>query len=234
MDFISKVNAKQKELGLSDKELAEKTGINEYTLYYVKKYRQYLTKVGYYALCTVLDIKVVDYIDALIEENRGIVGPPESNMEIAAQSVDLDYLEKLEKELLSLKTLKDRVETKDNLINNQKKEISELEQKVKELKVRDTKIEKEAYSRGIKDGLVKIQQTMKVEKEKDFHRAENQYKKDIKRLENSIKKLEESYYNLYRYVAFNLQGNLEGFSIPLYMTLEEIHKLVELGVKVNE
>lgn len=230
MDFISKVNKRQKELGLTDKELSEKTGINEYTLYYVKKYRQYLSKVGYYALCAVLDISVVDYVDALLEENRGIVGAPESNLEIAAQYVNIEYLEKLEKELVSLKTLKDRIESKDILINSQNKEIENLTKELQYLKNTDTDIEKEAYSKGIKEGLIKIQQSMKVEKDKDFQRAERQYKSEIKKLENSLNKLEESYYNLYTYVAFQLKGNLDGFSIPLYMSLEEIHKLSILKV----
>jgi len=234
MDIISKINKRQSELGLTDKELSEKTGINEYTLYYVKKYRQYLSKVGYYALCTVLGIPIVDYVDALLEENKALVGSPESNLEIAANFVDTDYLEKLEKELVSLKRLQDRVDSKNELINSQRKEIEQLSKELNDIKQRDIDIEKESYSRGIREGVAKVQQALKVEKEKEFQRAERQYKSDIKRLEGSIQKLEESYYNLYKYTAFDLKVDMSNFSIPRLMSVDEIHILNVEKEKRNE
>ncbi len=174
MDFISKVNEKQKELGLTDAELSKKTGINEYTLYYVKNYRQYLTKVGYYALCSVLKIKVVDYIDALLEENKGLVGSPESNLELASNFPDLDYLERLEKELVALKKLKDRIDSKDAVINSQLIEIKELKKELEELNKKNSDLEKAAYSQGVKAGLVQIQQMKRLESEKELKRRINE------------------------------------------------------------
>ena len=105
MDFIKLMSAKQKQKGYSDKKMSELTGISEYSYYNLKKYRIYLSKVAYYSISSVLGLNMLsdEEINHIIEENRGIVGTPESNLNIAAECVNPEYLEKMQVELVKLK-----------------------------------------------------------------------------------------------------------------------------------
>ena len=98
MDFVKLMSTVQRDKGLSDADMAKLTGISEYTYYGLKKYRVYLSKVAYFAISSVLGLPIEKntVIDDIIVENRNIVGLPESNLSIAAECVNPDYLEKME------------------------------------------------------------------------------------------------------------------------------------------
>ena len=87
MDFITLVSAKQKSKKLTDKQIAELSGIPEYCYYNLKMYRTYLTKVAYYSLSCVLDLPIDsnEKIEDILIENKNKVGTPETNLSIAAE-----------------------------------------------------------------------------------------------------------------------------------------------------
>lgn len=223
MDFLTLVSAKQKEKNLSDLDISHLTGINEYTFYNLKKYRIYLSKVSYFALCGVLGIPMLSdaKIEEVLKENKEIVGLPESNLTVAAECVNPEYLEKLERELSKLKETLDTVETKNKLLKEQKDEIERL--KIEIDKVNKEMVDKvrEAYSNGVKESLDKISMMKSVSNQRLVDDILTEYKDKMEKVEQTLEIVNEEYYRAYSYLYELSQVlpdgkiNLSSFSVPL-------------------
>lgn len=230
MDFITLITAKQKDKKYSDKQMSDMTGINEYTYYGLKKYRLYLSKVAYYAICGVLELPILEkeQIKKILEENHQIVGNPETNMSIAAEFANPAYVEKLEIELSKLKATLDNIDEKNKVINNQYLEIDKLR---KELVEREKGIKHEiqqAYSDGVKEGKTKIENMKYATNQQMVDLLNEEYTRQIDLLEKALKKSENQYISLYKYISGYIRNtsdctlNLNNFEKPLGLCKEEL------------
>ena len=195
MDFIKLISAIQKDKNLSDTEVSKLSGISEYTYYNLKKYRIYLSKVGYFALCGAfkLNIENDDVIEEILNENRNIVGLPKSNLSIAAECVNPEYLEKMELELSRLKDILDRVENKDKVISLQYIEIDKLKRELEDSwKGIDKKVQ-DAYSQGVKESLSKFQITKDAQKDAFIMELNREYTERINKLEIALNRVKSAY-----------------------------------------
>ena len=241
MDFIKLVSATQKEKGLTDKEIAERTGINEYTYYNLKKYRLYLSKVAYFSLSCVLDLPILSdkEINSILVENQGIVGIPETNLDIAAEYVNPKQVERLEKELSRVKDSLDKMDAKNSVINAQFLEIEKLKKDLSsEWKDLNLKIQ-EAYSKGVKDGANKVEIMKSSASQHLIDIMNEEYTDKINKLEKALSKVENQYMRLYKVVQFfNINNpeyalDLSIFEKPLALQKEELGLIVSDDMKVQ-
>lgn len=228
MDFIHLVASKQVEKGLSDSEVSLRTGINEYTYYNLKKYRVYLSRVAYYSLSCVFGLSILldNEIDAVLEENKRIVGHPETNLDIAAEFVNPKTVERLETELNKLKRTFDTVEEKTKVINKLYLEIDSLKKELGSIQDDIKERVKKAFSEGIIEGSKKIE-SMKISSNQQFINTLNaEYTEKIEKLELALKKSELAYTRLYKEVEIakqnNIVANIYGFDKPLLLMKEEM------------
>lgn len=232
MDFIKLMSAKQKQKGYSDKKMSELTGISEYSYYNLKKYRIYLSKVAYYSISSVLGLNMLsdEEINHIIEENRGIVGTPESNLNIAAECVNPEYLEKMQVELAKLKKTLDKVDEKNKVINSQYIEIEKLK---KDLEINTLKIQediKKAYSDGVKEGSEKVKNMKSANQQLFIDSLNREYTDKISKLESALHKIEKQYAYLYRSVEesikTNVMPNLNNIEKPLLLQKEKLGLII--------
>ena len=232
MDFIKLMSAKQKQKGYSDKKMSELTGISEYSYYNLKKYRIYLSKVAYYSISSVLGLNMLsdEEINHIIEENRGIVGTPESNLNIAAECVNPEYLEKMQVELVKLKKTLDKVDEKNKVINSQYIEIEKLK---KDLEINTLKIQediKKAYSDGVKEGSEKVKNMKSANQQLFIDSLNREYTDKISKLESALHKIEKQYAYLYRSVEESIQTNvmpnLNNIEKPLLLQKEKLGLII--------
>lgn len=232
MDFIKLMSAKQKQKGYSDKKMSELTGISEYSYYNLKKYRIYLSKVAYYSISSVLGLNMLsdEEINHIIEENRGIVGTPESNLNIAAECVNPEYLEKMQVELVKLKKTLDKVDEKNKVINSQYIEIEKLK---KDLEINTLKIQediKKAYSDGVKEGSEKVKNMKSANQQLFIDSLNREYTDKISKLESALHKIEKQYAYLYRSVEesikTNVMPNLDNIEKPLLLQKEKLGLII--------
>ena len=232
MDFIKLMSAKQKQKGYSDKKMSELTGISEYSYYNLKKYRIYLSKVAYYSISSVLGLNMLsdEEINHIIEENRGIVGTPESNLNIAAECVNPQYLEKMQVELAKLKKTLDKVDEKNKVINSQYIEIEKLK---KDLEIYTLKIQediKKAYSDGVKEGSEKVKNMKSANQQLFIDSLNREYTDKISKLESALHKIEKQYAYLYRSVEesikTNVMPNLNNIEKPLLLQKEKLGLII--------
>lgn len=232
MDFIKLMSAKQKQKGYSDKKMSELTGISEYSYYNLKKYRIYLSKVAYYSISSVLGLNMLsdEEINHIIEENRGIVGTPESNLNIAAECVNPEYLEKMQVELVKLKKTLDKVDEKNKVINSQYIEIEKLK---KDLEINTLKIQediKKAYSDGVKEGSEKVKNMKSANQQLFIDSLNREYTDKISKLESALHKIEKQYAYLYRSVEesikTNVMPNLNNIEKPLLLQKEKLGLII--------
>lgn len=230
MDFITLITAKQKDKKYTDKQMSDLTGINEYTYYGLKKYRLYLSKVAYYAICGVLELPILenDQIEKILKENHQIVGSPEVNMSIAAEFANPVYVENLELELSKLKATLDNIDEKNKVINNQYLEIDKLRKELVE-KEKGLKHEiQQAYSDGVKEGKTKIENMKNASNQQMINMLNEEYTSQIDKLEKALKKSENQYISLYKYIRGYIKNtpdctlSLEGFKKPLGLYKEEL------------
>lgn len=228
MDFVHLIASKQLEKGLTDLEVSIKTGINEYTYYNLKKYRIYLSRVAYYALSCVFSLNILSDkdIDGVLEENRKIVGNPESNLSIAAECVNPETLERLELELNKLKRTLDTVDEKNKVINKLYSEIDLLKKELLSIQADITERVKQAFSDGVIEGSKKIE-SMKMSNNQQFINSLNaEYTEKINKLELALKKVDLVYTRLYKEVQIARQNNvvadIHGFDKPLLLMKEEM------------
>lgn len=201
MDFLTLVSAKQKDKKLSDLDVSRLSGIDEYTYYNLKKYRVYLSKVAYFSLCSVLGIPVLSdaKVEDVLKENREIVGLPESNLSIAAECVNPEYLAKMENELAKLKDTVDTAKVKDEVIKKQSVEIDGLKREIEGLKKKSVEESKVAYQEGIKQSIgVEVMKTAESQHFNDLMKLE--YEGLLEKAEKARKETEEDYYRLYKYL----------------------------------
>ena len=232
MDFIKLMSAKQKQKGYSDKKMSELTGISEYSYYNLKKYRIYLSKVAYYSISSVLGLNMLsdEEINHIIEENRGIVGTPESNLNIAAECVNPEYLEKMQVELVKLKKTLDKVDEKNKVINSQYIEIEKLK---KDLEINTLKIQediKKAYSDGVKEGSEKVKNMKSANQQLFIDSLNREYTDKISKLEFALHKIEKQYAYLYRSVEesikTNVMPNLNNIEKPILLQKEKLGLII--------
>lgn len=226
-DFIEEVRFKQSELGYTDREVSELTGIPLYIYYDLKKYRTYLTRVAYFSLCCVLGIEVVshDDIDVILEQNKSKVGVPDTNLRLAAQVANPEYVMKLEKEVVALQGLKDRVDSLQDLILVLKREKEELEEKLSEKEVDVQEIEKECYQRVSRELSDKFQRSLSNSIELEYREKIEELEDKISKRDIEIRKYENLYYNFYMSMYRDKGEKIEGYPIPKLVTSEELREL---------
>jgi hypothetical protein len=241
MDYIKLVSAVQNEKGYSDTQMAEKTGINEYTYYNLKKYRLYLSKVGYYAISSVLGLPILsdEEIESILRENKEIVGIPETNLEIAAEYVNPEIVDKLEKELSRVKTALDNIENKNEVINIQYREIEKLKNELSsEWKDLNQKVQ-EAYSKGVKEGSEKVAIMRNSSTQHLIDMMNEEYTDKIDKLEKALSKSEQQYLGLYKLMQYyaltdlSIQNNLKSFEKPLLLQKEELGLVISDDTKMQ-
>ena len=223
MNFIDIVKNKQEKFSIPDSEVCKRSGISEYTFYDLKRYKLYLTRVAYFSLCAVLDIPVLDDdgIEDILAENRKLVGSPSSNLTIAAEYVDPNYLEKIEKELKELKLSSENIENKDKVIQELQMKLNKILRQLKEKEDSLNAQIQQAYSDGIKEGLEKIPIMQQANNQQFVELLKEEYSEQIERLEDALRLSRKQYAALYNYVAGYLERNvigerlsIERFSIP--------------------
>ena len=241
MDYIKLVSAVQNEKGYSDTQMAEKTGINEYTYYNLKKYRLYLSKVGYYAISSALGLPILsdEEIESILRENKEIVGIPETNLEIAAEYVNPEIVDKLEKELSRVKTALDNIENKNEVINIQYREIEKLKNELSsEWKDLNQKVQ-EAYSKGVKEGSEKVAIMRNSSTQHLIDMMNEEYTDKIDKLEKALSKSEQQYLGLYKLMQYyaltdlSIQNNLKSFEKPLLLQKEELGLVISDDTKMQ-
>lgn len=231
MDFITLVSAKQKSKKLTDKQIAELSGIPEYCYYNLKMYRTYLTKVAYYSLSCVLDLPIDsnEKIEDILIENKNKVGTPETNLSIAAEYVNPDNYEKALKELARLKKTVDNMKQNSEVVNKLQSEISSLTKKLEKLEKDVSDKVKQAYSQGVSESFDKIANMKTANNQIVIDNIVEEYEGKLSRIDRSLKKLETQYVRLYKMVSdFNLKMgeniiNLEDVEKPLKLIQEELN-----------
>jgi hypothetical protein len=231
MDFITLVSAKQKSKKLTDKQIAELSGIPEYCYYNLKMYRTYLTKVAYYSLSCVLDLPIDsnEKIEDILIENKNKVGTPETNLSIAAEYVNPDNYEKALKELARLKKTVDNMKQNSEVVNKLQSEISSLTKKLEKLEKDVSEKVKQAYSQGVSESFDKIANMKTANNQIVIDNIVEEYEGKLSRIDRSLKKLETQYVRLYKMVSdFNLKMgeniiNLEDVEKPLKLIQEELN-----------
>lgn len=231
MDFITLVSAKQKSKKLTDKQIAELSGIPEYCYYNLKMYRTYLTKVAYYSLSCVLDLPIDsnEKIEDILIENKNKVGTPETNLSIAAEYVNPNNYEKALKELARLKKTVDNMKQNSEVVNKLQSEISSLTKKLEKLDKDVSEKVKQAYSQGVSESFDKIANMKTANNQIVIDNIVEEYEGKLSRIERSLKKLETQYVRLYKMVSdFNLKMgeniiNLEDVEKPLKLIQEELN-----------
>lgn len=231
MDFITLVSAKQKSKKLTDKQIAELSGIPEYCYYNLKMYRTYLTKVAYYSLSCVLDLPIDsnEKIEDILIENKNKVGTPETNLSIAAEYVNPDNYEKALKELARLKKTVDNMKQNSEVVNKLQSEISSLTKKLEKLDKDVSEKVKQAYSQGVSESFDKIANMKTANNQIVIDNIVEEYEGKLSRIDRSLKKLETQYVRLYKMVSdFNLKMgeniiNLEDVEKPLKLIQEELN-----------
>lgn len=234
MDFIKLVDSVQSTKGYSDSEMAKLTGINEYTYYGLKKYRLYLSKVAYFSISSVLGLPIEkdSEIENILEENKKIVGSPESNLSIAAECVDPDYLEKMEKELARVKKTLDTVDEKNKVITAQYAEIEKLRKEIEQGWTDLNQKIQEAYSNGVREGAAKIEIMRASANQKMIMDLNEEYTDKIDKLEKALYRVEKQYCELYKVVnnynhtSFGSGIDLTNFEKPLALIKEEIGMVI--------
>jgi hypothetical protein len=225
MDFVHLIKSKQAEKGLSDLEVSKTSGIDEYTYYNLIKYRCYLSRVAYFTLSAVFGLPILSEleIEELLAENKKLVGSPETNLYVAETYGDIQRIELLEKELARLKSSHEGVSQKNVVINSQYKEIEKLKKEIDKLQSDIDEKVRDAYSKGITDGMSKIGNMQNAHNNLLIDALNEEYTEKIDKLELALKKLELSYTNLYREVlANNLVDNIGNFEKPLLLSKEEL------------
>ena len=241
MDFVKLMSTVQRDKGLSDADMAKLTGISEYTYYGLKKYRVYLSKVAYFAISSVLGLPIEKntVIDDIIVENRNIVGLPESNLSIAAECVNPDYLEKMELELARLKKVSDTIDDKNKVISSQFIEIERLKKELESDWADLNQKIQEAYSNGVREGASKVE-LMRASANQSMMMALNEeYTEKIDKLERALHRVEKQYIALYKAIQHYNGGLLEGgfnlsyFEKPLGLIKEELGFEISDDMKIQ-
>ena len=241
MDYITLITSVQRDKNISDSEMSKLTGISEYTYYALKKYRVYLSKVAYFSINSVLGLPIVtnDEIEELLQENREKVGSPESNLSIAAECVNPEYLEKLEKELTRLKKIADTVEEKNKVISNQFIEIERLQKELESEWSNLNKKVQEAYSNGVKEGASKVEIMKSSESQRMMMALNEEYTETIEKLEKGLARFEKLYNSLYKAVylynqnSFDNGVDLSYFEMPITFLKEKIGMVISEDLKIQ-
>ena len=233
-DFIVEVNKKQQLKGFTDSFISKETGIPEYIYYDLKKYRTYLTRVAYYSLCVVLDLDIEDSetIDYIIELNKTIVGSPDTNLKLAAQSVNPEYVDKLEKEVKSLQILRDRLITTYDLVKALKDEIKELEKKNKDSVLLNKEEQKKKQQDIARELGLKMSKSLRTGLEKSYDDKINELTELLKKKDIEIKKCYELYYIMYMEVLKGKEIDIDEYPLPHNMKKEDHLLLYEKGHKL--
>ena len=234
MDFIKLIDSVQSNKGYSDADMAKLTGISEYSYYSLKKYRIYLSKVAYFSISSVLGLPIVNdsEIESILEENREIVGTPESNLNIAAECVNPEYLEKMENELARVKKTLDTIDEKNKVITAQYSEIANLRKEIEQGWTDLNQKIQEAYSNGVREGAAKIEIMRASAHQKMIMDLNEEYTDKIDKLEKALYKAEKQYFELYKLVynynhtSFGSGVDLSNFEKPLALIKEEIGMVV--------
>lgn len=212
MDFIQTVKSVQEQKNISDKEVCDRAGIGEYVFYNLMNYRTYLTRVAYFSLSCVLGLKILSdiEIDELLEDNKSIVGSPESNLYVAAECADFDRVEVLEKELALLKNNATGIDAKNKVINGLFVDIDKLKKELKTVKDESELKIQDAYSKGIKDGSSKVVNMQSAQSQMMIDALNEEYMERIGKLETALKKSEYTLSVLYKEIeAINQDGIVE-------------------------
>lgn len=241
MDYITLVSSVQRDKNISDSDMAKLTGINEYTYYALKKYRVYLSKVAYYSISCVLGLPIAkdSEIEDILLENKEKVGSPESNLTIAAECVNPDYLDKMEKELNRLKKIADVVDEKNKVISNQFIEIERLRKELEsEWSDLNRKVQ-EAYSNGVKEGASKVEIMKASETQRMMMSLNAEYTDRIDRLEKGLARFEKLYNSLYKAVylynqnSFDNGVDLSSFEMPIPFLKEKVGIVISDELKIQ-
>lgn len=240
MDFVKLMSTVQRDKGLSDADMAKLTGINEYTYYSLKKYRLYLSKVAYFSISCVLGLPIEknSVIDEILLENKEIVGLPESNLMIAAECVNPEYLEKLEIELNRLKKVADTVDEKNKVISSQFIEIERLKKELESDWNDLNKKIQEAYSNGVREGAAKVEMMKSSINQSMMMALNEEYTDKIDKLEKALHRVEKQYIALYKAVEYynkiSMDGiNLTPFEKPLGLLKEELGFEISDDMKIQ-
>lgn len=227
INFLEEVELKQLELGYTDKEVAELTGIPLYIYYDLKKYRTYLTKLSYFSLCSVLGIKVGsnDEIEGILEENRYDVGNPNTNLKLAAQVANPEYVMKLEKEVVALQGLKDRVESIQDLVIVLKREREELKQEIINNEKEKVEKEKEHYQKVTRELSDKFQRSLANSMEREYREKIEDLEDKIEKRDIEINRYETLYYRFYMDMFKEKGKKLEDYPIPKLATSSEMREI---------
>lgn len=217
MDFISIIKLNQERKGLTDAEVCNFTGISEYSYYDLTRYKMYLTRVAYFALCAVFELPILESkeIDALLAENKELVGNPSTNLTIAAETINPDYLTKLEKELNSLKVMSDNADRKNKVIQKLEAEIAEVVNTLSEKEKQLNEKIQEAYSDGIRDAMVKIPVMQEASNQTFINLLNEEYTEKIDKLENALSTAKKKYSELYKYVKAYVDRDVIGEKLDI-------------------
>lgn len=241
MDYITLITSVQRDKNISDAEMSNLTGINEYTYYALKKYRIYLSKVAYFSISSVLGLPIGtnDEIEDILLENKEKVGSPESNLSIAAECVNPDYLEKIEKELARLKQVADVIEEKNKVISNQFVEIERLRKELESEWSNLNKKVQEAYSNGVREGASKVEIMKASESQRMLMALNEEYSETIDKLEKGLSRFEKLYNALYKAVyvynqnSFDNGVDLSNFDTPVAFLKEKIGMVISDDLKIQ-
>lgn len=217
MDFIERIKNRQEQLNLTDLEISKRTGIAEYTYYDLKQYKMYLTKVAYFSLCCVLDMPILEdsEIEDILLENRNLVGTPSTNLTVAAETVNPDYLDKLEKELESLKIENKNVKNKDKVIEDLESKLYTVLKEIREKEDSLNQKIQQAYSDGVREAMTKIPLMQQANSNQMIVALNEEYSVEINRLKEMLKKSRQEYKDLYNYIAGYLERNVIGEKLSI-------------------
>jgi len=212
MDIIKVIVERQDKYNITDAELSKRTGISEYTWYDLKRYKLYLTRVAYMAICAYLEMPVLsdNEIENALEENKRLVGSPESNLTVAAETIDPEYLEKIERELNSLKQENSNIEGKNRIIEDLQLKLEDINKKLKEKEDSLNEKIQQAYSDGVRDAMQKIPMMQQAENNKFVELLNEEYSEEIGRLQDALRTSRQQYKELYNYIAGYIERNVIG------------------------
>jgi hypothetical protein len=174
-----------------------------------------------------------------IAENKEIVGLPESNLNIAAECVNPDYLEKMELELARLKKVSDTVDEKNKVISSQFIEIERLKKELESDWNDLNKKIQEAYSNGVREGAAKVELMHTSANQSMMMALNEEYTEKIDKLERALHRVEKQYISLYKAIQYYNNSVVDGgfnlayFEKPLGLIKEELGFEISDDMKIQ-
>lgn len=216
MDIVKKIKETMTTNSISLEKLSKLCGIDEYTLYYVLNYRQYISRVGVIVLTSVLNVDLnYEDIDLILLENKRIVGLPDTNMEIAANYVSIDYVEKLERELKNLIPKIEQLDNKNLVIASLRNELDTIINKYNALHLEIDLKEKSAYSKGVFDTSKKYDILYKDKEKEISNIVKDKYLEVEQQLRLEIREVSKKYTDLKNFI-------LNDYKLPLPLKFNDV------------